>query len=459
MLAQTGVAFGETTAVRPDQAEFRALYEELVETNTTLSEGSCTEAAAKMGARLKSAGFADTDLTYFADPAHPREGGLVAVLKGTDPRAGPILMIAHLDVVEARREDWTRDPFTLVEEGGFFYARGAFDDKAQAAIWTDSFIRIKRGDYRPKRTLKLALTCGEESVQAFNGVEWLVENRPELIAAEFALNEGGTGRLGADGRRESLVIQVSEKATQNYRIEATHPGGHSSRPVADNAIYELAAALERIRDHRFPVLLNDTTRIFLAAYARQAGGAQGEAIVRLLANPGDAEADRIASADPDLNRVLRTTCVATLLDGGHASNALPQRAGANLNCRIMPGETLEGTADALAAAIGNPKIRLTIVPPIRPLALSAPLDPRILGPAQKLADRYFPGMTVQPIMQAGYTDAVWLGTVNIPVYGVPGLFVEPDGNGMHGLNERVRVSMLYEGRDYLHDLLKAYATQ
>jgi acetylornithine deacetylase/succinyl-diaminopimelate desuccinylase-like protein len=459
MLAQAGVAFGETTAVRPDQAEFRALYEELVETNTTLSEGSCTEAAAKMGARLKSAGFADTDLTYFADPAHPREGGLVAVLKGTDPRAGPILMIAHLDVVEARREDWTRDPFTLVEEGGFFYARGAFDDKAQAAIWTDSFIRIKRGDYRPKRTLKLALTCGEESVQAFNGVEWLVENRPELIAAEFALNEGGTGRLGADGRRESLVIQVSEKATQNYRIEATHPGGHSSRPVADNAIYELAAALERIRDHRFPVLLNDTTRIFLAAYARQAGGAQGEAIVRLLANPGDAEADRIASADPDLNRVLRTTCVATLLDGGHASNALPQRAGANLNCRIMPGETLEGTADALAAAIGNPKIRLTIVPPIRPLALSAPLDPRILGPAQKLADRYFPGMTVQPIMQAGYTDAVWLGTVNIPVYGVPGLFVEPDGNGMHGLNERVRVSMLYEGRDYLHDLLKAYATQ
>jgi acetylornithine deacetylase/succinyl-diaminopimelate desuccinylase-like protein len=459
MLAQAGVAFGEATAVRPDQAEFRALYEELVETNTTLSEGSCTEAAAKMGARLKSAGFADTDLTYFADPAHPREGGLVAVLKGTDPRAGPILMIAHLDVVEARREDWTRDPFTLVEEGGFFYARGAFDDKAQAAIWTDSFIRIKRGDYRPKRTLKLALTCGEESVQAFNGVEWLVENRPELIAAEFALNEGGTGRLGADGRRESLVIQVSEKATQNYRIEATHPGGHSSRPVADNAIYELAAALERIRDHRFPVLLNDTTRIFLAAYARQAGGAQGEAIVRLLANPGDAEADRIASADPDLNRVLRTTCVATLLDGGHASNALPQRAGANLNCRIMPGETLEGTADALAAAIGNPKIRLTIVPPIRPLALSAPLDPRILGPAQKLADRYFPGMTVQPIMQAGYTDAVWLGTVNIPVYGVPGLFVEPDGNGMHGLNERVRVSMLYEGRDYLHDLLKAYATQ
>jgi acetylornithine deacetylase/succinyl-diaminopimelate desuccinylase-like protein len=459
MLAQAGVAFGETTAVRPDQAEFRALYEELVETNTTLSEGSCTEAAAKMGARLKSAGFADTDLTYFADPAHPREGGLVAVLKGTDPRAGPILMIAHLDVVEARREDWTRDPFTLVEEGGFFYARGAFDDKAQAAIWTDSFIRIKRGDYRPKRTLKLALTCGEESVQAFNGVEWLVKNRTELIAAEFALNEGGTGRLGADGRRESLVIQVSEKATQNYRIEATHPGGHSSRPVADNAIYELAAALERIRDHRFPVLLNDTTRIFLAAYARQAGGAQGEAIVRLLANPGDAEADRIASADPDLNRVLRTTCVATLLDGGHASNALPQRAGANLNCRIMPGETLEGTADALAAAIGNPKIRLTIVPPIRPLALSAPLDPRILGPAQKLADRYFPGMTVQPIMQAGYTDAVWLGTVNIPVYGVPGLFLEPDGNGMHGLNERVRVSMLYEGRDYLHDLLKAYATR
>lgn len=319
MLAQAGVAFGEATVVRPDQAEFRALYEELVETNTTLSEGSCTEAAAKMGARLQSAGFADADLTYFADPAHPREGGLVAVLKGTDPRARPILMIAHLDVVEARREDWTRDPFTLVEEGGFFYARGAFDDKAQAAIWTDSFIRIKRGDDRPKRTLKLALTCGEESVQAFNGVEWLVENRPELIAAEFALNEGGTGRLGADGRRESLVIQVSEKATQNYPIEATHPGGHSSRPVVDNAIYELAAALERIRDHRFPVLLNETTRIFLAAYAGQTGGAKGEAIVRLLANPGDAQADRI--------RVRGSRSQSGVADHarGHASGRWPRQ--------------------------------------------------------------------------------------------------------------------------------------
>jgi len=459
MLAHAGVACSENSALRPDQAEFRALYEELVETNTTLSAGSCTEAAAKMGARLKAAGFADSDLTYFADAAHPREGGLVAVLPGTDPRAKPILIIAHLDVVEARREDWTRDPFTLVEEGGFFYARGAFDDKAQAAIWTDSFIRIKRGDDRPKRTLKLALTCGEESVQAFNGVEWLVKNRPELIAAEFALNEGGAGRLSADGRRESLVIQVGEKATQNYRIEATHPGGHSSRPVADNAIYELAAALEKIRDYRFPVRLNDTTRSFLAAYAKQTPGAKGDAIARLLANPNDAEADLIASADPDLNRLLRTTCVATLIEGGHASNALPQRAGANLNCRILPGETLEGTAETLIAAIADPKIRLTMVPPIRPLAVPAPLDPRILGPAQELADRYFPGMTVQPIMQAGYTDAVWLGTANIPVYGVPGLFLEPDGNGIHGLNERVRVSMLYEARDYLYDLLRAYATQ
>lgn len=459
MLGQAGVASSDATALRPDQAEFRALYEELVETNTTLSEGSCTEAAAKMGARLKAAGFADADLSYFATAAHPREGGLVAVLKGTDPRARPILIIAHLDVVEARREDWTRDPFTLVEEGGFFHARGAFDDKAQAAIWIDSFIRIKRGDYRPGRTLKLALTCGEESVQAFNGVEWLVKNRPELIAAEFALNEGGAGRLSADGTRESLVMQVSEKATQNYRIEATHPGGHSSRPVADNPIYELAAALQRIRDYRFPVRFNDTTRIFLAAYAAQTGGPTGDAIVRLLADPGDAESDRIVSVDPDLNRVLRTTCVATLLDGGHASNALPQRAGANLNCRIMPGETLDGTAEALAAAIADPRIRLTMVPPVRPLAVPAPLDPRILGPAQKLADRHFPGMTVLPIMQAGYTDALWLGTANIPVYGVPGLFLEPDGNGIHGLNERVRVSMLYEGRDYLYDLLRAYATQ
>lgn len=443
--------------LRPDQAKFRELYQELVETNTTLSAGDCTEAAAKMAARLKAAGFADSDLTLFSTPEHPKEGGLVAVLKGSDAKAKPMLLLAHIDVVEAKREDWTRDPFKLVEENGFFYARGAADDKSMAAIWTDSLIRFKQEGFRPKRTIKMALTCGEETTYAFNGAEWLAKNRPDLVVAEFALNEGGGGRLDPQGDMQMLVVQVGEKATQNYRIETTNPGGHSSRPVPDNAIYELADAIEKIRAYEFPVHLNDVSRAFFANTAKLLGGRQGAAITALIANPNDAAADKIVSADPTFHSMLRTTCVATLLDGGHANNALPQRAGANINCRIAPGETVESTETALAKAIGDPKVKITAVPPVRPLAVSPPLDPKILGPAERLGKKYFPGVSMTPVMSTGATDGIFLEAIGIPVYGVPGIFFESDGNGVHGLNERIRVRSLYEGRDYLHDLVKLYA--
>ncbi|NNM77237.1 M20/M25/M40 family metallo-hydrolase [Sphingomonas sp. ID1715] len=443
--------------LRPDQAKFRELYQELVETNTTLSVGSCTEAAAKMGARLKAAGFADQDITYFATPEHPKEGGLVAVLKGTDAKAKPMLLLAHIDVVEAKREDWTRDPFKLIEENGFFYARGSADDKSMAAIWTDALIRFKQANFRPKRTIKMALTCGEETTYAFNGAEWLAKNRPELIAAEFALNEGGGGRLDADGKMQFLATQVGEKATQNYRLETTNPGGHSSRPVPDNAIYELAEAIGKVRAYEFPVHLNEVSRAFFTNTAKMLGGETGAAIAALVANPNDAAADRIVSRDPTFHSMLRTTCVATLLDGGHANNALPQRAGANINCRIAPGETVETTQAALAAAINDPKVKITLVPPVRPLAISPPLDPKILGPATTLARKYFPGVPLTPVMSTGATDGIFLEAIGIPVYGIPGIFGEADGNGAHGLNERIRVKSLYEGRDYLFDLVKIYA--
>ena len=460
VLLASAIALPATAqTLRPDQSAFRALYKELVETNTTLSVGSCTDAAAKMGARLKAAGFSDADITYFATPEHPKEGGVVAILKGSDAKIKPMLLLAHIDVVEARREDWTRDPFTLIEEDGFFYARGTSDDKAQAAIFTDAMIRFKQSNYKPRRTIKLALTCGEETTYAFNGAEWLTKNKPDLIAAEFAINEGGGGVLDASGKRVTLAMQVGEKAVQNYRIEATNPGGHSSRPVPDNAIYELADALRAVRAYEFPITFTDTTRAFFTQTGKAMGGEMGSAITALLANPKDIAADKVVSGNATFHSTLRTTCVATLLDGGHANNALPQRAGANVNCRIFPGENGETTKAALIAAINDPKVKVTLTPPVRPLAAPPPLDPKIMGPAETLAKKYFPGVPLTPLMSTGATDGIFLEAIGIPVYGVPGVFGEADFNGAHGLNERMRARSLYEGRDYLFDLIKLYAAK
>src|SRR6516162_4754263 len=291
------------------EQRFRELYKELVETNTTLSAGSCTLAAARMAARLKAAGIPDIDLHPFAAPDHPKEGGLVAVYPGRDPQLKAILLLAHLDVVEAKREDWTRDPFTLVEENGSFYARGAMDDKAEAAIWVDLLIRYKSENYRPLRTLKVALTWGE---------------------------------LDASGQKVSLDVEAGEKFPQNYVLEVTNPGGHSSRPVKNNAIYHLAAALTRIAAYDFPVQFNEANRAYFSGMekiqAAKGETAVANAMTAFLRDPNDSTAiDLVAAKDPGWNGTLRTTCVATMLDAGHATNALPQRARANVNCRIFPG--------------------------------------------------------------------------------------------------------------------------
>ena len=443
--------------LRPDQVAFRALYKELVETNTTLSAGSCTAAAERVAAHLKSAGFADQDITLFSVPDHPKEGGVVAVLGGTSKSAKPMLLLGHLDVVEAKREDWTRDPFTLIEENGYFFGRGTADMKAMDATWVDALMRFKQGGYHPKRTIKLALTCGEETTYAFNGAEWLAKNKPELISAAFALNEGGGGRTDGHGKLVVETIQVGEKAAQNYRLETVNPGGHSSIPIRDNAIYELADALAKVRDYEFPVKFTDTTRAYFAKAGAVRHDELGHAMVALSKNPEDRAAEAIVSKDRSYHSMLRTTCVATLLEGGHANNALPQRATANINCRIFPGETVEQTQAALVAAIGDPKLAVTPVAPIRPLGIPPALDPKIIGPAEKLVARYFPGVPLVPTMSTGATDGIFLEAIGIPVYGVPGGWGDPDGNGAHGLNERRSVRSVYVGRDFLTDLIKAYA--
>jgi acetylornithine deacetylase/succinyl-diaminopimelate desuccinylase-like protein len=443
--------------IRADQAAFRATYKELVETNTTLSAGSCTLAAERMAARLKATGFKDGDIRMFGVPDHPKEDGLVATLAGTDSKAKAILLLAHIDVVEAKREDWTRDPFVLVEENGYFYGRGSSDDKAHAAIFTDTLIRLKQAGTKLRRPLKLALTCGEETGGAFNGAEWLVTEHKDWIDAEFALNEGSVGLRDASGKQLSLGMQAGEKVYQDFRIEATNPGGHSSRPRPDNAIYSLAAALVRIGQYEFPVQFSDTTRAYFAETAKMTGGDMGSAMTRLLANPGDLEANAMVSKDPTYHSMLRTTCVATRLDGGHANNALPQRAGANINCRMFPGDPIANVLAQLVKAAADPSLSIAPTGEISPTPAPPPLTPQVYGTAKKLAAKHFPGVPMLPAMSTGATDGRFLNAGGIPTYGVPGRFSDPDGNGVHGLNERKSVQGLYDERDYLFDLIQAYA--
>ena len=448
-------------APQPGEPAFRALYKELVETNTTFSAGSCTLAAERMAARLKAAGFPESDVTLFTPEGRPKDGGLVAVYPGKDPKAKAILLLAHIDVVEAKREDWERDPFTLIEEGGYFYGRGSSDDKAQAAIWTDLMIRLKGEGYQGRRPIKLALTCGEEGGGQVNGAAWLAENRRELIDAAFALNEGAGGNLNASGKRITHTIQAGEKASTSFRLEVTNPGGHSSRPVPDNAIYRLARALDRVSAYEFPVRLNDATRGYFTKMATITGGETGAAMTAIVANPQDKAAYAILAKDPSLHAILGTTCIPTMLSAGHAQNALPQRATATINCRIFPGEAVEDVRQALAASVADPQVNV-IAPPANPARANTaapPLTPQIVGPIEKISAQMWPGIPVVPILQAGGTDAGPLIAVGIPTYGVSGIFYDPDLGRLHGLNERIGVQSLLEAREFSYRLVKLYAAQ
>src|SRR5580658_11112938 len=405
------------------EPRFRELYKELVETNTSLSAGSCTLAAERMAARLKAAGYPDEDFHPFSVPDHPKEGGLVFVSPGRDPKLKAVLLLAHIDVVEAKREDWVRDPFKLVEENGTFYARGSIDDKAEAAIWVDTLVRFQQEHYRPRRTIKLALTCGEETAGAFNGAEWLVAHQRDLIDAEFAINEGASGELDAEGHRVLLEIQAGEKTAQNFRLEVTNAGGHSSRPVKDNAIYHLAAALLRIQNYEFPAQFTDGNRAFftgMAAVQAARGNSQvADAMRALVKDPHDAAAiELVSSKDPSWNATLRTTCVATMLDGGHATNALPQRARANINCRIYPGVAAETVRAKLEELIADPAVKITTLETRGPSSPPPPLTPEILGPVEKISAEMFPGIPVVPILQPGATDGQFLNAAGIPTYGI-----------------------------------------
>jgi acetylornithine deacetylase/succinyl-diaminopimelate desuccinylase-like protein len=440
----------------PGQAEFHDLYKELIETNTTVSAGSCTLAAERMAARLKTAGYSDADMQILIPPGRPKDGNLLAVLKGSDPKAKAILLLAHIDVVEAKREDWVRDPFKLVEEGGYFYARGASDDKAMAASFTDAMIRYKKEGFKPRRDIKLALTCGEETPDTFNGAHWLMTTHRADMDAAFALNEGAGGRLDGDSR-VYLGIQAGEKVYQDYTLEVTNPGGHSSRPVRDNAIYHLAGGLSKIGLYDFPAHLNEATRLHFERMAPILGGELGAGMKAALAQPTPADVVARIARDPGYNSMMRTTCVATMLNAGHAPNALPQRATANVNCRILPGEAPEAVMATLAKVADDPAITFRMVGEKSPVSPPPPLTPQITGPAEAVAKQLWPGVPMVPAMSTGATDGRFLTAGGVPTYGLSGMFGETDGGGVHGLNERIRQRSLYEGREYLYRVGKLYA--
>jgi acetylornithine deacetylase/succinyl-diaminopimelate desuccinylase-like protein len=438
------------------EAEFRGLYKELIEINTTLSVGSCTKAAEAMKARLVKAGYPESDLHLLAPASRPQDGNLIADLPGSDPSQKALMLLAHIDVVEANRADWVRDPFKLTEEGGFFYARGASDDKAMASIFTDSMVRFKQEGYKPARPIKLVLTCGEESPNTFNGVKWLIENHRGLLDSAFALNEGGGGRLDpATGKYLYNGIQAGEKLYQDYTLEVTNQGGHSSRPVPDNAIYHLSAALLKVAQVDFPIEFNDATRGFLTRMADIDGGAR--AADMKAAAKGDLVAAARLKQDPSLNGILHTTCVGTQVTAGHAPNALPQRATANVNCRIFPGRSPEEIRQTLAKAIGDEAVKVSFQAEPEKPGPPPRLTPEIMAPLEKLTKEMWPGLPVVPAMSAGATDGRFMTPAGIPTYGVSGIFADGETTNAHGLNERVAVKSLMEGRAFLYRLAKAYA--
>ncbi len=443
-------------AQRPDQTAFRALYEELVEIDSSAATGSCTRAVNAMAARLRAAGFAEGDVRVIVPEGAPEDGNMVAVLRGSNRRAPAVLLLAHIDVVNARREDWERDPFTLVEENGFFYGRGVADDKAMAAVFTDMLIRMRRENFRPRRDIKLALTCGEETSNRVNGVDYLLKNHRDLMQAGFAINEGAGGALSADGKPVALEVQAGEKIHQVMALEVANPGGHSSRPRPDNAITQLSAGLGRLAQHSFPVELTPVTRTFFERMAPIVGGEMGAAMTALSANPADEVAATRVARDPSFNAIMRTTCVVTQIEGGHAPNALPQSAKATLSCRVLQGHTPEEVQVELQRVVADPAIKVNIV---RRRDGSSPpqLTRQIMGPVERTAARMWPGVPIIPSMTPGATDGRFLNTAGIPTYGMSGMFAVPGEVNAHGLNEKIRVRSVYEGRDFLDAIVREYA--
>jgi len=436
----------------PHQQLAHDIYQELLEINTVTATGDTAQAAEAMAARLKAAGFADADVHAFS-PA-PHKGDFVARLHGSGARK-PILLVAHLDVVPAAREDWSVDPFKLIEKDGYFYARGSGDDKYMAASFIANLIRYKQEGYKPDRDIIVALETDEEILDHDGlGIQWLIKNHRDLIDAEFALNEGGGVGL-KDGKGIRNSVQTSEKFSVSYRFDVRNKGGHSAVPVKDNAIYRLSEGLARLSKFDFPLNLNETTRAFFERSAQLEGGQTAEDMRAVLSDKPDvaAPAAMRLSAHPGYNALLRTTCVATMLEAGQAFNALPQLASATVNCRIMPGVSADAVKATLENVLADNQITVTQLD--QPV-LSAPsaLNEEIMGSIDKLSKQFWPDAVVLPTMSAGATDGSFLRNAGIPTYGHSGLAIDINDGRAHGKDERIPVKSFYEGDEYLYRLVK-----
>jgi acetylornithine deacetylase/succinyl-diaminopimelate desuccinylase-like protein len=438
------------------RAAFREIYEEMVEIDSSPTTGSCTKVTQAAEKRLRAAGFSGDDIQMIVPPGKPDDGNIVATLRAQNPSKKGVLLMGHIDVVDAKREDWERDPFTLFEEDGFFYGRGTADMKGQAAVWLDLMIRLKEErNFRSARNLVMALTCGEETSNRVNGIDYILTNHRSLFDVAFALNEGAGGLLSDDGKPMVLQVQAGEKIHQVFTLEVINAGGHSSRPTPDNAIYRLMQATEKVSKLSFPIQVTPVVREYFRITGPLLGGEIGAAMTAVARNPDDQKAIATLLKDPTYNASLHTTCVATQLEAGHAPNALPQRALATLSCRVMQGTTPERVRETLETTINDPQVKVEIVRR-RDGSSAPPLTDEVMKPVREAAQKMWPGVPIAPLMIAGATDGRFLMNAGIPTYGLSGMFAVAGESNAHGLNEKMRVRSLYEGRDFLESVVRAY---
>jgi len=436
------------------------IFKQLIEINTTDSVGNVTTASEAMAQRFRDAGFPESDLQILGP--NDRKKNLVVRLHGSGKHK-PVLLIGHLDVVEARREDWTTDPFQFVEKDGYYYGRGTQDMKDGDAIMAAMLIRFKKEGFVPDRDIILALTADEEGGTS-NGVDWLLRNHRELIDAEFAINHDGGGIVSEHGKPQYMTVDASEKLYSDYELIVTNPGGHSSLPTPDNAIYHLSDGLARLEHYQFPFELTTTTRAFYERMSKIASGERAADMRAILKNPPDMDAVARLSKDPIDNSILHTTCVATRLNGGHANNALPQMAQANVNCRIIPGHSTAEIGKELERVVADPKISVRELGGIggvmnRKSYTPPPLRPDVFQPLEKVTDSMWPGLTVLPDMATGASDGVYTNAAGMPTYCVSGEAIDRDDIRAHGKDERIRLESFYRAVDFFYRYVKAVTSQ
>jgi acetylornithine deacetylase/succinyl-diaminopimelate desuccinylase-like protein len=442
-------------ALTPDQAEARAIFQQLIEIKSSYKEGSTSPAAHAIAQRFLDAGFPAADV-HVLGPAGDKDSNVVVRMQGTSTALKPILLIAHLDVVEALRSDWSIDPYTLTEKDGFFYGRGTSDIKGGATTLAETLLRFKREHIVPERTLIMALTAGEEGGGGYNGISWLIANHRDLIDAEWCINPDGGDPLIKDGKKIVRAVQASEKLYQSYYLTVTNKGGHSSMPTPDNAIARLADAIGRVSRFHFPVHLNETTRAYFERSAALSAGQTAADMRAIAKNERDSSAAARLSVSPFYNAQLRTTCVPTMLEGGHAPNALPQSARALVNCRILPGETPAAVRTVLVRVVADDSVKVAPIDSGEP-GTASPLLPAVMTPVEKVTQRLWPGVPVIPQMETGATDGWRLRDVGIPTYGLSGIPLDVDDERAHGRDERIMVKSFYEGVEYMYQLVKEVA--